>query len=147
MDADTYSLNNLRDIVIPDAPAIWPPAPGVWVAIIVVVSVVLFLVLRWRAVRERNAYRRAGLELLAEARSVYDVSVVLKRVALVAYSREQVASLYGKAWAAYLDNTCSRCRFIKYVEGDISSQADHKLLKMARRWIHGHRVPRRVQTG
>lgn len=147
MDADTYSLDNLRDIVIPDAPAVWPPAPGVWVAIIVVLSVVLFAVIRWRARRKRNAYRRAGIALLAEARTVYDVSVILKRVALAAYSREQVASLYDTEWTAFLDNTCSRCRFKKFTNLDRSNEADRKLLKMARRWIQGHRVSTSLHTG
>ena len=95
MDENQYSLSNLRDIIVPDAPPIWPPAPGIWVALGIVVGIVLLIVWRLYKARKRNAYRRAGLQLLSGTETVHDVSVLLKRVALAAFPREQVASLYG----------------------------------------------------
>ena len=51
----------------------------------------------------RNAYRREALRELEEADAA-DISAILKRTALVAFPREQVASLSGAAWMA-----CARC--------------------------------------
>lgn len=147
MNAENYSLDKLQDIVIPNAPPFWPPAPGVWVALIVTIAIVLFMFIRLRAARQQNAYRRAGLDLLNNARTVYDVSVILKRVALVAFPREQVASLYGNEWAVFLNNRCKGCRFTEFAEYDVSREADQQLLKMANSWIRRHRAAELTRGG
>jgi Domain of unknown function (DUF4381) len=75
---------------------------------------------RWR----RQAYRRAGLRELrviaarldaAPERAAALVALValLKRVALVAYAREQVAALSGDAWLTFLDRTGGTARFAR----------------------------------
>ena len=65
----------------------------------ILASIAFILIYQRRQARKRDAYRRAGLALLDGVSTVHDVSVVLKRVALAAYPREQVASLYGEDWA------------------------------------------------
>lgn len=140
MLAESHSLENLRDIVIPEAPSIWPFSTGLWVVLIIVTALLAYICLQWYLARKRNAYRRAGLELLTSARTVYDVSVILKRVALAAYPREQVASVYGEQWIEFLDMTCPKCRFSEFPETDESSEADHRLKQMASTWIEQHRV-------
>jgi hypothetical protein len=141
MDGDQYSLNNLRGIAIPDPPPYWPPAPGVWVALGIVVAIALLV--RWRlsVIRRRNAYRKAGLALLGDVRTSYDVSVVLKRVALAAFPREQVASLYGDDWVAFLHKTCPRSYFSAMVPSDASASSSDELVELAEIWIRHHRVP------
>jgi hypothetical protein len=140
MDSDQYSLNNLRGIVIPDPPPFWPPAPGMWVALGMVVVMVLLVGWRWHAVRKRHAYRKAGLLLLRSAETAHDVSVVVKRVALAVFPREQVASLYGEAWIAFLHSTCPRSYFSALVTSDASAKADEELVELADIWIRHHRV-------
>lgn len=141
MDSDQYNLNNLRDIVIPDPPPFWPPAPGVWVALGIVVVMVLLVGWRLHAVRKRNAYRKSGLLLLRSAETAHDVSVVVKRVALAVFPREQVASLYGEGWVAFLHRTCPRSYFAALVTSDASAKADEELVELAGIWIRHHRVP------
>jgi hypothetical protein len=141
MDSDQYNLNNLRDIVIPDPPPFWPPAPGVWVALGIVVVIVLLVGWRLHAVRQRNAYRKSGLLLLRSAETAHDVSVVVKRVALAVFPREQVASLYGEGWVAFLHRTCPRSYFAALVTSDASAKADEELVELADIWIRHHRVP------
>jgi len=87
MDDDPLSLSNLRGIVIPDEPPIWPLAPGAWVALALIGFVVLFVAWRIHTARRRNAYRKAGLLLLHGVATVHDVSVILKRVALAVFPR------------------------------------------------------------
>jgi len=142
MDNNQYSLSNLRDIAIPDAPSFWPPAAGAWIALAMVAAIVLLVAWRLHAVRNRNAYRKAGVMLLGSAATAYDVSVVLKRVALAVFPREQVASLYGDEWAAFLHKTCPRSYFKPLVSSDPGAAPNKELVELANTWIRHHRVPK-----
>ena len=140
MGGDQYSLSNLRDIVIPDAPSIWPLAPGLWLVLGMVALTLCLIVWQWRAARMRNAYRRAGLLLLSDAKTAHDVSVVMKRVALAAFPREQVASLYGEDWAVFLQETCPRASFLELAAADGNADSLQNLIGLAGTWIRYHRV-------
>jgi hypothetical protein len=140
MNSDQYSLSNLRDIVIPDAPGLWPPAPGVWVVLGIIVAVVLIILWQWLSSHKRNAYRRAGLALLGNTKTVHDISVLLKRVALAAFPHEQVASLYGRDWVVFLKQTCPESRFSETDLTASSGEANNELIKQAGLWIRHHRV-------
>jgi hypothetical protein len=142
MDENQYSLSNLRDIVIPDAPPFWPPASGVWVVLAMIAAILILVAWQLHAVRQRNAYRKAGLMLLGNAETAYAVSVVLKRVALAVFPREQVASLYGDDWAAFLHKTCPRSYFKALVSSDSGAEPGEDLLGLADTWIRYHRVPK-----
>ena len=135
MNGEPYSLSSLHDIIVPEPVSWWPLAPGVWV--LLGVATVVVLVLTWRALRSwrTNAYRRAGLALLTDAGTAHDISVILKRVALAAFPREQVASLYGTEWIAFLNQTCP--------QADLSSLLTDPsdgvgLRSRARLWITRH---------
>jgi hypothetical protein len=141
VEGDQYSLALLREIVAPDPPAFWPPAPGFWVMLGSVVLVVLLVAWQWRVARNRNAYRKAGLSLLGEAEKAHDVSVVLKRVALAAFPRDQVASLYGDDWAAFLHGTCPRSSFSALIAAGADAPPNQELVDLASTWIRHHRVP------
>jgi hypothetical protein len=163
MTPDPYSLDNLRDIVEPASIPWWPPAPGVWlllalVAVWTVAGLGLWWV-RWR----RQAYRRAGLRELREiaarleaapqrAAALVDLAALLKRVALVAYAREQVAALSGDAWLTFLDRTGGTARFTRgpgAVLAEVSSRPGRgtaldtaqvaALVATAQDWIRRHR--------
>lgn len=140
MSNDIASLSNLRDIVVPEAPSLWPLAPGAWLLLTIVVLFVVIIVLQYRASRQRNAYRRAGVALLTQATNNHDVAVALKRVALAVYPREQVASLYGNDWLTFLNSSCQRCDF---TDTDVTASSDgisQAYVSMARHWILHHRV-------
>ena len=141
MSNDQYSLDKLRDIVIPEPPPLWPLAPGMWVLIGLALLTLLLIAWQWRAARRRNAYRRAGLSLLNSASSARDVSVLVKRVALAAFPREAVASLYGKEWAAFLNRTCPRGDFSALGMTDPDAIPDSTVMSLAATWIRHHRAP------
>ena len=108
---DAADLSRLADIVVPPPVPWWPPAPGWWiVAAALLVTAAMLLVATVRHCR-RNAYRRRALveidalEPIGDAISVAALSAVLKRTALVAYPREQVAPLTGSDWRTFLDRT------------------------------------------
>ena len=144
---EVLSLDALHDIVLPPAPPLWPPGDGFWIVLLLLL-VFAALAWRWRRQRRRrNAYRVAGLELLRKAKSVYDVSIVLKRVALAAWPREQVAPLQGVEWVQFLNGACRRARFDEDALSQPDSEAGKKLLSKAARWIRSHRAHDTGQGG
>lgn len=106
--SDPADLVNLRGLALPPEVAFWPPAPGWWIVAATVVAAGAILataaLLRYR----RNAYRREALHQL-EMVDPAGISTVLKRAALAAWPREEVAMLTGAAWLAFLDRSgCTR---------------------------------------
>jgi len=114
LNPDPTSLDRLHDIVAPPPAPLWPPAPGWYyvlgfLALFGLVAIVRGFI-RW----QRNRYRRealaewARLELVLHdpARRVAvlaGLAALLKRTALTAYSRSEVAALSGSEWFAFLD--------------------------------------------
>jgi hypothetical protein len=102
MSPDPTSLQNLRDLAVPSPVSWWPLAPGWYILIALLLAATLTLALRaWRSHRQ-NAYRRAALHELNTASSPQQIAALLKRTALAAYPRSQVASLSGPAWTQWL---------------------------------------------
>jgi hypothetical protein len=135
------SLQNLHDIVVPEPPPPWLPAPGVWLLLAVCLAVVAALALWWWQRRASTAYRRAGRALLEDARTAREVNVILKRVALAVWPRPVIAPLYGDDWAAFLDGACSRTRFASLGSFEDGAEASSDLRRLARTWIRHHRAP------
>ena len=137
---EKYSFTNLRDIVPPDAPPLWPLATEAWLLLLILASIAAILIFQRRQATKRDAYRRAGLALLDGVSTVHDVSVVLKRVALAAYPREQVASLYGEDWATFLRQTCHHRDYSPVLQANPDDPASHEVIQLADDWIKHHRV-------
>jgi hypothetical protein len=104
------TLVELLDLLepVPEPPPVplWPQTAGwLWLAAVLLVTAALLL---WRLIAQRraNAYRRAALRALATAGGApAPIAEVLRRAALAAYPRTEVAGLYGEAWLAFLDQT------------------------------------------
>ena len=164
MNMDAFSLSNLHDIVDPPTIALWPPAPGlVLLGMLILLWAAVALVLWWRH-WQRNAYRREALAdmtaIAARIRSpqtravgLQQLSVLLKRVALAAHPRADVASLTGDEWDTFLDQHIGENLFRKGPgqvlaaamndpdPGDGLTSADYdRLIQAVRRWINGHRT-------
>ena len=132
------SLNDLRDIVMPEAPSWWPLAPGLGFLLILVLWVALCCAFAFFRSYQSAAYRRAGIALLASAGSVREVSILLKRVALVSFDRETVASLYGKQWVKFLQESCAGVQ-LGDLELPTDSKVSQRLRKQAKKWMRGHK--------
>jgi Domain of unknown function (DUF4381) len=145
--ADPADLSNLRDIVLPAEVSLWPRAPGWWIVGVAGLAAAAILaamaVVRYR----RNGYRREALHALATAEA-QEISTVLKRAALAAWPREQVASLSGTAWLAFLDRagdttdfTSGAGRHIAPLAfgGAVGEEARTAAFAAARSWIRHHR--------
>jgi hypothetical protein len=142
---DQADLSRLADIVVPAAIAWWPPAPGWWILGAALVAAIA--ILTGNAIRRyrHNAYRRAALAELSAigahegSADAAAISAVLKRAALVAYPRIEVASLTGSAWLAFLDRSAGINVFSK-LSFDASGGKGAGILAAAQRWIRYHRA-------
>ncbi len=156
MTADPASLERLHDLVLPPAAPWWPPAPG-WLWLLGMLGVIaLALLLRGFVQWQRNRYRREALALLAALEAgpaeqlAAGVAEILKRAALTAYPRTEVATLTGTAWFAFLDRT-GGTRFAAgagaaleaAVHGEVPGACDGAtglaVLAEARAWVRRHR--------
>lgn len=141
---------DLRDIHPPASPEPWPPAPGWWLLLaLVVVALAALGVRTWRALRARARRRRILAELTglgAAARGAElagAVSALLKRVALSRFQRAEVAPLTGLAWLDFLDRHGGAGRFAGgpgrvLAEGPYAPAPDldpQALLDLAGAWV------------
>jgi len=138
--SDPADLSNLRDIVMPPAVSFWPPAPGWWVVGAACIAAVGFAIAAAVRHHRRNAYRREALRAL-DAADAPDISAILKRAALAAFPREQVASLNGAAWLAFLDRTggtaFANTALLALTYGGNGDR--DAVVAQARHWIERHR--------
>lgn len=115
-------LSQLADIHLPEPIGFWPPAPGWWVLLVLLIVVAFVFYRRylatWKqkricnfALRELDKcvaeFRRAsavpdGDKDSAKLNFVNEVNAVLRRVALKHYPQDLPASLGGDHWIAFL---------------------------------------------
>ena len=115
-------LINLKDIHLPPAVEIWPPAPGWWIVVVVLLLIFVFCGM-WISRRfEQRKPKTEALRLLKNLQNQHnnseeslellrDLSKLLRRVALTFCGDENVASLYGFEWLEFLDRTGKTTEF------------------------------------
>ena len=144
---------DLHDIHAAPAPEFWPPAPGWWILAGLLLLLLGFVIWRllavWRRYRRRNSVL---LELDTIALKHADeiasqVSILLRRVALLCYQRQRVASLSGHDWLEFLDATGGDGAFVNgcgkvlatapyAVSSHLSDNDKEQLISLARQWIN-----------
>jgi hypothetical protein len=140
----------LRDIHLPDPISWWPPAPGWWLLLFGVPTLLILLVWLWRFLRRKTVKKLALAELESIAESdadarekVQQLAILMRRIALSVYPREQVASLVGEQWLAFLDGPLGKNSFSEgagrlFIEApyrrEVRADLD-ALLVLCREWI------------
>ena len=124
---DTIYISGLEPLIAPEEVAFWPPAPGWYVVVGILLLAVLLFLLGWIRKRRENHYRVLALNRLKGINERVGTSVVqgdilalnrlLKETALSIYPREQVAPLYGFTWLEFLDQHCSKTDFSNQFAG------------------------------
>ena len=147
----------LRDIHLPSDISWWPPAPGWWLLLGLIVLISITGVVIYRYWQARKLYRAANLELLAiqtayaqhadDQQLVQALSIWLRRVCLSCYPRATVAGLTGQDWLTFLDQQLSRSKHpqrFSDASGQVlingpyqqSTQVDADvLLSLSRHWL------------
>ncbi len=113
---DQDPLAQLRDIHVPEAVGLWPPAPGWWLlAAIILAAIVVTIVWRYRLYKN-NRYRgeasknldvawKCFLENKDAQAYILQLTQVLKRTALTAYPKLPINRMSGNQWLSFLDTT------------------------------------------
>lgn len=156
------ALRSLRDIAIPE-PVSWLPQTWGWALIAAVLAALCVVkAFRWIQRYRANAYRREALRLLTEIQrllaqsstrpdGVRQLGELLKRTALAAWPRKQVASLSNQSWARFLresDGTVSSSELSLLLDDAEYHGADElehlrtnaEVIAAARTWIERHHV-------
>ena len=162
--SDPTSLENLYDIMTPPPVPWWPPAPGWYVVGTAVLVLAVWAGWSWWRRWQAAAYRRAALAALQQlkactadeaqrAPALRELPELVKRTALAAFPRQQVASLSGAAWLAFLDRTghtnaftYGRGQFLPVLSYDphtasrLDTQEVEELCSVVSSWIQDHSV-------
>lgn len=155
---DPAGLDRLHDIIELPPVTGWPPAPG-WIVLACGVCALcaIGLLALARRYRQRRYRREAIGELNRLSQSATPreqaagVAILLKRTALSAYAREQVASLSFEGWIEFLQRTDVDLQLVQserqallkapYARDiQVSTETSVALQKAARHWIRHHRV-------
>ncbi|MBN8184696.1 DUF4381 domain-containing protein [Roseibium aggregatum] len=150
------NLVELLDLIepAPEPPAIsmLPQTEGwIWLIALLVLAIAMGLqrfLKRWSG----NAYRRQALrELDTLDGDIAGIAALVRRTALVAYPRRDVAPLHGYDWLVFLDRTYGSTDFTSGVgqvlahapygvKGNIEERDDGSLQQLVGNWIHRHQV-------
>jgi hypothetical protein len=146
-------LDQLQDIVEPPPVSMLPATWGWAVVVVLLLAAAAVAAWAWLRHRRATAYRRAALaELRALAPalergdpgSLVTLERLLRRTALAAFPRAEVATLTGDAWLAFLDRTGGGfARFGPALATAAYAPApqavdDRAVLLAARHWIARH---------
>ncbi|WP_051334606.1 DUF4381 domain-containing protein [Bradyrhizobium sp. Ai1a-2] len=151
----------LIDIPLPKEISLWPETWALRIAIVLLLVAAVVAIWQFVHYRRVNRYRREALSELTRITQPHDVdrspsdlatqlSLLVRRTALAAYPRNQVAPLMGSAWLAFLDRTGDETRFsagvgrwlasAPYVPAEPDANQSSALVELVRRWIRVHHV-------
>lgn len=165
---DNNALANLRDIQLPPAIEWWPPAPGWWLA--VALLLVFILAFAWfRSRRNEIGRQHKALTTLDQivhhyrqtndkTATITALSQLLRRYALVVFPEHNPAGLTGGAWLRFLNETGGGGKFSDEIGRaltrgpyDPNAQIDvDAVVAAARHWLrhaaHAKAAARKVVT-
>lgn len=149
-DAEPVTLIDLLDRLIePPEPPPVSMMPQTWgwatIALILLAACIIAALYLWRHYRA-NAYRRYALKELEAARNdPAAIAATLRRTALAAYPRRNVAGLVGEDWLRFLDAQVSGRDFLEG-PGRLLAAAPYRttrgepaLYAIAKYWVARHR--------
>ena len=149
----------LRDIHLPDGVSVWPPAPGWWLLLILLMAFAILLPKLIRYLKQPRPNKLAWSEFKRIQQQYQqqqntqqlarELSALLRRIALSYLPREQVASLTGKAWQQQLASINPQQPLSDVVLDTLSTAAyqanteldGQQLLKQCEQWLSA--LPRR----
>ena len=161
----TDPLSQLADIHLPAEIGYWPPAPGWWLLLALLLAALIWLGIRllkqWQRQRRYNfalveldkCYQRYNSaaptddeqQSAAKLNLINGVNAVLRRVALKHFPNDQVASLGGEQWVRFIRASSTSTLLDEQIatvlaQGRFARRCDvdtEQLHAMAQQWIKG----------
>ncbi len=113
----------LEDIHLPQQPGFWPPAPGWWLLLALLLGLALLAARKVRSMLQQRKQQRAVEATLQRLRreldsgnpqqAITDINVFLRKMALTHYPGEDIASLTGRQWLEFLDRSGHTTEFTR----------------------------------
>ena len=102
------SLNNMHDIIVPNAVGFFPLAPGWYILLLLFFTLLFHFALKRYRIYKKEQYRREAFESLAQLqqrnrKNTLALLSLAKRVGLSAYGRENIAILNGDDWWDFIE--------------------------------------------
>jgi len=108
-------LSGLKDIHLPEGVSLWPLAPGWYVIIILLLALLVFFGIigfkKYRQIKKRQTI----IQLFTTLENNYlsnqnnealsEVSILLKKIAIMQFPHKNPERLYGEKWLLFLDET------------------------------------------
>ena len=159
MAASNPLLAQLRPNHLPEPIGVWPLAIGWWilaaVALVLLIFTLRYLYKRWRTNRYRSVALVKARHLVDDYathqsvnRLAQECNTLLRRVALQAFARHQVAGLSGSRWSEFLAESAKMPEFIghsAFSNQRYNPAAQHSgqecgqdIYELTRRWIKKH---------
>ncbi len=147
MDTNTL-LSQLKNIHQPNGVSLFPIAPGWYILAVLIIAITAGL-LWWILVRHK--YKRQKLQIYTlltdiqnnnSAEMLSEVSILIKRVAIIKFPTEPVHTMFGDSWLQFLDRTGKTHQFTSgvgrqilniYRTGDIENPDE--FFACVRKWL------------
>lgn len=152
-------LAQLKDVHLPDSIGWWPLAPGWYLLMFVILTLVLIAALWIHKKRLYAKPKNQAIALLNTYKMEYEkeqnsqltssrISELLRRVALVYFPRAEVASLHGTDWLNFLNQTAKDVDFNAVQSMLLDSPFKtsetinlNPLIHNAEQWIKQRKIP------
>lgn len=142
----------LKELHLPEAISWFPPALGWWLLLLVVPLLIAGLYVLYHYLTRKTPVKLAKQALLDIQKSsmtnqekLAALSALLRRVAISIHARQEVASLTGMAWLAFLDSSLPDTPFstgigryfleAPYRSQELSDQKLSKLISLCEYWL------------
>ncbi len=145
----TVLIDRLVPMADPDPVMMLPQTVGWWVVAFGLLVLGLRACWKFFAHHRANAYRKAALdELDAAGANAATVALILRRTALYAFPREDVAGLHGEEWIEFLSQTAEGIQLSETASSalihgpfELNPRRNAELAQMARQWVETHQRP------
>lgn len=116
MQGQGIDLSGLRDIHLPEIPSVWPLPMRFWIALFVLFLCIFLCRFLWRYIHRITARKYANREVESLAfrfsgnsyKIAMEICLLLRRIAVMKFGRENVAGLSGNAWRRFLEKTVKK---------------------------------------
>ena len=116
MQGQGIDLSGLRDIHLPEIPSVWPLPMRFWIALFILFLCAFLCRFLWWYIHRITAKKYANNEVESltsmfrgnNYKIALEICLLLRRIAVMKFGRENVAGLSGNKWRRFLEKTVKK---------------------------------------